>query len=109
MFSPGGKVKLYRVKSEAPAPPLTSGNSNFQSNMFWNIDRRCLNTTNTFNFCSGVQPVSSSVQIPVTLSSSTSSSSSSAKQPVSDEAREKLLIKQVFGSDDKSLGEHLCF
>ncbi|XP_036940324.1 autoimmune regulator isoform X2 [Acanthopagrus latus] len=75
---PGGKVKLYRVKSEAPAPPLTSGNS--------------------------VQPVSSSVQIPVTLSSSTSSSSSSAKQPVSDEAREKLLIKQVFGSDDKSLG-----
>ncbi|XP_047188032.1 autoimmune regulator isoform X2 [Scophthalmus maximus] len=41
---PGGKVKLYRVKSEAPAPQLPSGN--------------------------GVQAVSSSVQRAVTLSSS---------------------------------------
>ncbi|XP_074506409.1 autoimmune regulator [Sebastes fasciatus] len=42
--SPGGKVKLYRVKGEAEAPQLTSGNS--------------------------VQVVSSSVQRPVTLSAS---------------------------------------
>uniref|UniRef100_A0A671WBY6 Autoimmune regulator n=1 Tax=Sparus aurata TaxID=8175 RepID=A0A671WBY6_SPAAU len=66
-------------------------------------NRWCLNTTNTFNFCSGVQPVSSSVQTPVTLPSSTSSSSSSAKLPVSHEAREKLLIKQVFGSARKCM------
>nr|XP_019959496.1 PREDICTED: autoimmune regulator isoform X1 [Paralichthys olivaceus] len=69
---PGGKVKLYRVKSEAPAPQLTSGNS--------------------------VQVVSSSVQGGVPLSSS-SSSSSSTELPVSHEAREKIHIKQVFGSD----------
>ncbi|XP_070700990.1 autoimmune regulator [Pempheris klunzingeri] len=62
---PGGKVKLYRVKSEPAAPQLTSGNS--------------------------VHTVSSSVQTPVSLTSSSSSSSS--------EAREKIHIKQVFGSE----------
>ncbi|XP_053294512.1 autoimmune regulator [Pleuronectes platessa] len=70
---PGGKVKLYRVKSEAPAPPLTSGNS--------------------------VQVVSSSVQAGVTLSSSSSSSSFATELSVSHDAREKIHIKQVFGSD----------
>ncbi|XP_071376907.1 autoimmune regulator [Centroberyx affinis] len=63
---PGGKVKLYRVKSEAPVPQLPSGN--------------------------GVKAVCSSVQTAVTLSSST-------ELPVSHEAREEILIKQVFGSD----------
>lgn len=28
VFTPGGKVKLYRVKSEAPALQLPSGNQN---------------------------------------------------------------------------------
>ncbi|XP_051261537.1 autoimmune regulator isoform X2 [Dicentrarchus labrax] len=69
---PGGKVRLYRVKSEAPAPELTSGNS--------------------------VQAVSFSVQKPVTLSSS------STEPPVRHEAREKIQIKQVVGSDEKPLG-----
>ncbi|TKS79835.1 Ras-related protein [Collichthys lucidus] len=71
---PGGKVKLYRVKSEAPAPQLTSGN--------------------------GVQAVSSSVHRSVTLSSS--SSASTTEPAVSHEAREVIHIKQVFGSDDKT-------
>ncbi|XP_071347960.1 autoimmune regulator [Trachinotus anak] len=66
---PGGKVKLYRVKNEATDPQLPSGNS--------------------------VQAVSSSVQRGVTLSSS----SSSTEPPVSDEGREKIHIKQLFGSD----------
>ncbi|XP_044075984.1 autoimmune regulator [Siniperca chuatsi] len=73
---PGGKVRLYRVKSEAPAPQLTSGKS--------------------------VQAVSSSVQRPATLSSS--SSASSAEPAISYEAREKIHINQEFGSDDKPLG-----
>ncbi|XP_027147549.1 autoimmune regulator [Larimichthys crocea] len=71
-----GKVKLYRVKSEAPAPQPTSGN--------------------------GVQAVSSSVHRPVTLSSS--SSASTTEPAVSHEAREVIHIKQVFGSDDKTVG-----
>lgn len=37
MFSPGGKVKLYRVKGEAEAPQLTSGNSNYKAIIFYNI------------------------------------------------------------------------
>uniref|UniRef100_A0A3Q3XLQ8 Uncharacterized protein n=1 Tax=Mola mola TaxID=94237 RepID=A0A3Q3XLQ8_MOLML len=52
----------------------------------------------------GVQVVSSSVQKAVTPSSS--SSASSAKPPVSQETREKIHIKHVFSSDEKSLGEH---
>ncbi|XP_008283989.1 autoimmune regulator [Stegastes partitus] len=65
----GSKVKLYRVKSEAPPPP--SGNS--------------------------VQVVSSSVQRGNPLPSS--SSSSSVDPPVSHEAREKNYIKQVYSLD----------
>lgn len=67
-------------------------------------------TADTFNLCSatGVQMVSSSGQKTVTPSSS-SNSASSTKQPVSHEAREKVYIKQKFGSDDKLLGEYLCF
>ncbi|XP_038575302.1 autoimmune regulator [Micropterus salmoides] len=68
---PGGKVRLYRVKTEAPAPQLPPGNS--------------------------VQVQSSSVQRPVALSSS--SSAASTEPPVSHEAREKIRIKQVVGSD----------
>ncbi|KAM9349917.1 autoimmune regulator [Symphorus nematophorus] len=76
----GGKVKLYRVKSEVPAPQLTSGDS--------------------------VQAVSSSVQrsVPSSSSSSSSSSASSSEPPVGHKSREKIQIKQVFGSDDKILG-----
>lgn len=44
--------------------------------------------------------VSSSVQKPVAPSSS-----SSTKPPVSQEAQEKVLIKQVFGSEEESVGE----
>lgn len=104
-FSPGGKVKLYRVKSEAPAQQLTSGNSKYKSIMFY---EQCFNTTDTFNHCSAtdVQAVSSSVQRPVTLSTS-SSSASSIELPVSHEAREQIHIQQVFGSDSKPLGEYL--
>lgn len=29
-FSQGGKVKLYKVKTEAPVQELTSGNSNYR-------------------------------------------------------------------------------
>nr|XP_020451277.1 autoimmune regulator [Monopterus albus] len=65
---PGGNVKLYRVKSEAPDPQLASGKS--------------------------VQAVSSSVQRGVTLSSA-----SSTELPLSHKTREKIHIKQVFGSD----------
>ncbi|KAG7526907.1 autoimmune regulator [Solea senegalensis] len=64
-----GKVKLYRVKSEAPASQLQSGNS--------------------------VQPVSSSVQRGVVLSSS----SSSTELSISHKPSETIHIKQVFGSD----------
>ncbi|XP_029308619.1 autoimmune regulator isoform X1 [Cottoperca gobio] len=64
---PGGKVRLYRVKSEAAAPQPASGNN--------------------------VQAVSSSVQRPVSLSSSFT------ELPVSHEATEKSHIKQMFGSD----------
>ncbi|XP_059200834.1 autoimmune regulator isoform X2 [Centropristis striata] len=67
---PGGKVRLYRVKSEAAAPQLTSGNT------------------------AGDQAVSR----PVTLSSS-SSASLSEPDKVSHEAEEKIQIKQMFGSD----------
>ncbi|KAK1879510.1 Autoimmune regulator [Dissostichus eleginoides] len=63
----GGKVRLYRVKSGAAAPQPTSGNN----------------------------AVSSSVQRPVTLSSS----SSLAELPVSHEATEKIHIQQMFVSD----------
>ncbi|XP_042284140.1 autoimmune regulator [Thunnus maccoyii] len=73
---PGSKVKLYRVKSEAPALQLPSGNSNYKSNQ---------------NSASGAA-MSSSVQRGVTLSSS-------SEPPVSHESREKIHIKQVFGSD----------
>ncbi|XP_062284182.1 autoimmune regulator [Scomber scombrus] len=73
---PGGKVKLYRVKSEAPALQLPSGNSNYQLSQ---------------NSASGVT-ASSSVQRGVTLSSS-------SEPPVSHESREKIHIKQMFGSD----------
>uniref|UniRef100_A0A3B4XI28 Autoimmune regulator n=1 Tax=Seriola lalandi dorsalis TaxID=1841481 RepID=A0A3B4XI28_SERLL len=59
------KVKLYRVKSEAHAPQLPSGN---------------------------VQAVSSSVQRGVTLSSS----SPCTEPTISDDAREKIHIKQLF-------------
>ncbi|KAM7379322.1 hypothetical protein PAMP_004885 [Pampus punctatissimus] len=72
---PGGKVKLYRVKSEAPCQQLPSGNSNYESNQ---------------NSASGVA-ASSSVQRGVTLPSS--------EPPVSHESREKIHIKQVFGTD----------
>ncbi|XP_022060656.1 autoimmune regulator [Acanthochromis polyacanthus] len=67
----GSKVKLYRVKSETPAPQLPSGNS--------------------------VQVVSSSVQRGAPLSSS--SSASSTDPPVSQEARENIHIKQVYSLD----------
>ncbi|XP_026230033.1 autoimmune regulator [Anabas testudineus] len=77
---PGGKVKLYRVKSEAPAPQLL--------------------TKDTFNqnTATSVQAVSSSVQREVTLSSS-SSCSASTELPVDHETREKIHIKQVFSPD----------
>ncbi|KAM3866236.1 autoimmune regulator [Diretmus argenteus] len=65
----GGKVMLYRVKSDAPVPQLPSGNR--------------------------VQAVSSSVQREVTLPPS----SPSTELPVSHEAREEIHIEQVFGSD----------
>ncbi|KAM4605265.1 autoimmune regulator [Polymixia lowei] len=69
---PGTKLKLYKVKSEAPLfPQLPGGND--------------------------VQLVSSSVQRAVTLPSS--SSSSSEPSVSQSDAREKILIKQVFGSD----------
>ncbi|XP_042353071.1 autoimmune regulator [Plectropomus leopardus] len=67
----GGKVKLYRVKNGSAAPQLTSGN--------------------------GVQ-VLSSIQRPVTWSSS--SSSSLTELPISHEATEKVHIKQMFGPDE---------
>uniref|UniRef100_A0A3Q1IC90 HSR domain-containing protein n=1 Tax=Anabas testudineus TaxID=64144 RepID=A0A3Q1IC90_ANATE len=77
-----GKVKLYRVKSEAPAPQLL--------------------TKDTFNqnTATSVQAVSSSVQREVTLSSS-SSCSASTELPVDHETREKIHIKQVFSPDGK--------
>lgn len=49
--------------------------------------------------------MSSSVQKALT---SSSSSVSSTKLPVKHEAREKIHIKQVFGSDEKTSGEYLC-
>lgn len=54
----------------------------------------------------GAQTVASSVQKTLTLSSS---SVSSTKLPVKHEASEKIHIKQVFGSDEKTAGEFLCF
>lgn len=53
----------------------------------------------------GAQMVSSSVQKALTLSSS---SVSSTKLPVRHEASEKIRIKQVFGSEEKTAGEFLC-
>ncbi|XP_049454771.1 autoimmune regulator [Epinephelus fuscoguttatus] len=73
---PGGKVRLYRVKSEAAAPQLTSGTS--------------------------VQAVSSSVQIPTPLSSS-SSSASLTELPVGPKSTEKIHIKQMLGADGSGL------
>ncbi|XP_029929915.1 autoimmune regulator [Myripristis murdjan] len=67
---PGSKMKLYRVKSEAPVPQLPSEN--------------------------GVQAVCSSVHRAATLSSS---SASSTELPVSHEVREEIHIKQLFGPD----------
>lgn len=54
----------------------------------------------------GAQMGSSSVQKAHT---SSSSSVSSTKLPVKHEASEKIHIKQVFGSDEKTSGEYLCF
>ncbi|KAK2822398.1 hypothetical protein Q5P01_022463 [Channa striata] len=73
--APGGKVKLYRVKSEAPVPQSHAADAFSQHS------------------ASGVQAVSSSVQRGVSLSSA------SSELPLSHEAREKLHMKQVFGSD----------
>ncbi|KAK5859959.1 hypothetical protein PBY51_021474 [Eleginops maclovinus] len=70
---PGGKVRLYRVKSEAAVPLPTSGNN----------------------------AVSSSVQRPVSLSSS----SSLTELLVSHEATEKIHIQQMFISDGIQVGE----
>ncbi|XP_041849300.1 autoimmune regulator [Melanotaenia boesemani] len=67
----GNKMKLYRLKSEAPAPPLPSGN--------------CVQ-------------VSSSVQKGVPASSS--SKAFSKDLPVSHEKREKIQIKQEYGSGE---------
>lgn len=79
-------MKLYRVKDEALQ----------------------LNTTDAFyqNSASSAQAVSSSVQRGPTLSSSCSAST---EQPVNHETREKIHIKQVFGSDGKPCKEHLNY
>ncbi len=73
----------------------------------WDLYRQSFSTRDTFNLCSatGMQVVSS-VQRPITLSSS--SSAPSTNPPINHEAREKIHIKQVLSSDDKSLGEYLC-
>lgn len=52
----------------------------------------------------GVQMVSCSVQRTATPSSS---SASSTNPQVRREASEEIHIKQMFGSDEKSVGEHL--
>lgn len=81
-------MKLYRVKSEASDPQL--------------------HATDTFNqnSATGVQAVSSSVQRGVTLSSSCSAST---ELPVNHETREKIHVKQVFGSDGKPWHEYLNY
>ncbi|XP_034038510.1 autoimmune regulator [Thalassophryne amazonica] len=66
---PGGKVKLYRVKSEAPPLQLPSGNS--------------------------VQAVCSTAHTAVTVTSS----SGSAEPPLSLEAGEKIHVKTLFGTE----------
>ncbi|XP_061587103.1 autoimmune regulator [Cololabis saira] len=71
----GSKVKLYRVKSEAQAPQLPSGNS--------------------------VQVASHSVSKGVHWSSS--SSSSCTDRPVSSDKREKIQIKKEYGSARKCI------
>ncbi|TNM97705.1 hypothetical protein fugu_013951 [Takifugu bimaculatus] len=75
VFSRGVKMKLYKVKSRGPVTHGTSGNS--------------------------AQMGSASVQKAHT---SSSSSVSSTKLPVKHEASEKIHIKQVFGSDEKTSG-----
>ncbi|KAM6918220.1 autoimmune regulator [Xenentodon cancila] len=71
----GSKVKLYRVKSEAQAPQLSSGNSN------------------------SVASHSVSKEVPW----SSSSLSSRTDQPVSFDKREKIQIKQEYGSTRKCI------
>ncbi|XP_068197068.1 autoimmune regulator [Antennarius striatus] len=74
---PGGKMKLFKVMNKAPAPQLPSANS-----------------VQVFS--------SSSVHIPVSLSSS--SSASTAKPPVGRDPTEKICNKRILGFDNKSLG-----
>ncbi|CAB1442492.1 unnamed protein product [Pleuronectes platessa] len=65
----------------------------------YNLDSYSKLQTLLSNLHSSVQVVSSSVQAGVTLSSSSSSSSFATELSVSHDAREKIHIKQVFGSD----------
>lgn len=98
-------MKLYKVKSNRPASHRTSGTS---KDLFLRNIVRPFCTGGMFDMypSTGAQMVSSSVQKALTLSSS---SVSSTKLPVKHEASEKIRIKQVFGSDEKTAGKFLCF
>lgn len=105
-FSQGVKLKLFKVKSEGPASHRTSATS--KDSFPRKQTRAFFHPAAVFDMYSatGAQMVSSSVQNALTLSSS---SVSSTKLPVRPEASEKICIKQVFGSDEKTAGEFLCF
>ncbi|XP_072219065.1 autoimmune regulator [Leuresthes tenuis] len=97
----GSKVKLYRVKSEAPAPQLPSGNSNSTLFTVFNNDQNELHkhffhATDKPNSVIGVKVVSSLVQRGVPQSSS---QSFSKDLPVSYGKKEKIQIKQESISD----------
>ena len=94
-------MKLYRVKSEAPALQLPSGNSNSTlfsvSNNHQNeLHKHFFHTTDKPNSVIGVQVVSSLVQRGVPQSSS---KAFSKDLPVSYGKREKIQIKQESISD----------
>lgn len=97
-------MKLYKVKNKDPASHRTSGTSNDLFPAYLGI----FHTAGMFDMYSatGAQMVSSSIQKTLTLSSS---SVSSTKLPVQHEASEKIHIKEVFGSDERTAGEFLCF
>lgn len=98
-------MKLYKVKSRGPVTHGTSGNS---KDLFWRDYRDFFHSAGMSDMYSatGAQMGSSSVQKAHT---SSSSAVSLTKLPVKHEASEKIHIKQVFGSDEKTSGEYVFF